>query len=1696
MKAKFNKFLSVFLSVAITASAIIVASASDKSISVSAESGKTVGKLSVGESYTFNFNEGEVIKTLVNKTTSLDADGNSFIPFMGSNKNGNSDTATQANIDTDGDGVADKSTLKYSVKGPHSLYIPTDKNGTPLVVEPNATYKVSMKVYVEAKAGWGQFFAGGGVNNHGTMTNRSTGMIYDVPAVYNGGELSYRSESRTFTTNDFRTECGKFMVDGVEYKNYFYIYSSMTSAKFDGTNDTPSVVYIDSVTITKIKDTTPVGETTTFEFDTVNATSSTDAEGYNFTTFSCQYPSTSSAEQVNLDLDGDGVLETSALELSITGWSNALFVPTDENGQPFIIEPNSTYSVTINAYIKAKSGWGQFFVGGGYSTRDKIAHKSGGMMYDVPAVYDGGKLIPRTASSTFTTGDYTLSGNTFTLDGASYYNYFYLQSTFGYGKFDGVNDTASVVYLDSITITKTSQTVKVTLDANGGTFSDGSSSLLATERVGEAFTAEAPTSEAGAFAGWSYTADGMPMTKATSAMHGKTLYAVYKNPVNITLNANGGKFSENSIINTTQFEGTYLNYDTPTNGSAKFLGWASSPAATEKLASYMITADMEGKTLYAIWKKEPHGSYSTFERYVDYSSYTVNPWSGGNSWWIGDNPKHPWFTLVSDESANGGKYLKFSSPALGDPTETLANEWLGHYNITMTDSGNYNASGAGNENLYLPENTTYRVTLKVRTKDFSGENLQLYVSYGNMHHTAFNQTTTLLSNISDMKDWTEISAVFTTPAEYKNGNLCFIGITAGGNVKLEYHLDSLRLERVTATTLYTVKDGKATKVRTLYGVPGTDLPSELREEVYSSEDNTGYATKLTLGGKVFSDKALTEKTLFKFANCDLDVYTSDFEKGLMNTENQEAYCGFDVYENNGVSGFDINLASVTDKVSYSGEKSLKINANVNTAFEIKNIDSLRLGTGKTYKVTIWYKSDSNAQIAVGTALQENLFTATFPTKEVSGTTEFTKASYLITPDKAYNEGYVPVIYVKTGDSPIYIDNITVSSAAAFVGGFKTGNDDLRFVMSYKGAADDGNKITIDGSDYTVVERGALITGADNEAAVLEVGTDSEGVMVVSATDLSDNFDFAEGTTLYSVLLDGVNASDTYKFAVRGYLKFSSGEIYYTEITDMTAEEAKIATPTAKGTGEVLYNGIVIPEDWSGAGMENYGTNELPVPYLENKPETINIDVGRQLFVDDFLISDTNLTRTWHKAVEYEGNPIFKAETDIELGLPFNGTYNHGASAKPFSDGVWYDSEDGLYKMWYMAGSYYGTALATSKDGINWERGEYDVIPGTNLVIDPKDTKIRDSNAIIINPYAKLKSERYNMLQVLDPANIVGKIYTSADGIHWNFRTKTAYLGDRSTIFYNPFRQKWVYSIRSYWHNRSRDYSENDSLIKGANLANSVHWLRTDNKDLRDPVIGDNPQLYNFDAVAYESIMLGAFLIYQGPDNSITDATGIPKVANIHLGFSRDGFHYSRSEDRTAFLSCSQEAGTWDRGYLSSNAGVCMVNDDELWFYYAAFAGDETLANTGSCVTSGNYSNGATGLAKLRRDGFASMDGTGILTTEKVAFSGKYLYVNANASGGSLKAELLDANGKVIPGYSVNDCVALTEDSTKTKLSFGEGKDLSAFAGKGVKLRFYLENAELYSFWVTGDGENGASNGYLAAGSVGQKGLIDTKESYK
>ncbi|WP_207394406.1 hypothetical protein [Bremerella alba] len=535
-------------------------------------------------------------------------------------------------------------------------------------------------------------------------------------------------------------------------------------------------------------------------------------------------------------------------------------------------------------------------------------------------------------------------------------------------------------------------------------------------------------------------------------------------------------------------------------------------------------------------------------------------------------------------------------------------------------------------------------------------------------------------------------------------------------------------------------------------------------------------------------------------------------------------------------------------------------------------------------------------------------------------------------------------------------------------------------------------------------------------------------------------------------------------------------------------------PWSENQGELLYNSIRLPAMWPPENVIAKDDSPLPVPYVEFPPENIAIDVGRQLFVDDFLIESTTLTRTWHKARKFEGNPIVSPKTDLELGT----SSGNSPMAAPFSGGVWYDHNDNRFKMWYCAGWFDGTAYIESKDGLHWERPELEVVPGTNRIVPRKG--VRDSAAVIFDPFTDDAAQRFKMLIWSRPQG--GESFTSADGIQWSQPVATGSMGDRSTIFFNPFREKWVYSIRSGWHGRSRNYSECDDFLAGAPVSDQVRWMRADNLDLPDDhwfyAFPDRtgkpttPSLYNLDAVAYESLMLGALAIYQGPDNGTCAKEGVPKLTEIHLGFSRDGFHWHRPDDRTPFIGASREEGAWDRGYLHSNSAICLVMGDELWFYYTGFQGDPERKNL-PIDANGMYANASTGIAKLRRDGFASVDADGLggsLTTRPVVFQGNRLFVNVDCPEGKLTVDVINKDGDVLEKYSAEDCHVISENSTLKEVTWKEGSDLSSLAGEPIRFRFHLQNGRLYSFWVSPD-ESGASHGFVAGGGPGFKGLIDT-----
>jgi hypothetical protein len=223
-------------------------------------------------------------------------------------------------------------------------------------------------------------------------------------------------------------------------------------------------------------------------------------------------------------------------------------------------------------------------------------------------------------------------------------------------------------------------------------------------------------------------------------------------------------------------------------------------------------------------------------------------------------------------------------------------------------------------------------------------------------------------------------------------------------------------------------------------------------------------------------------------------------------------------------------------------------------------------------------------------------------------------------------------------------------------------------------------------------------------------------------------------------------------------------------------------------------------------------------------------------------------------------------------------------------------------------------------------------------------------------------------------------------------------------------------------------------------------------------------------------MIGLFTIWHGE-------RGVrPKLNEVSIGYSRDGFHWSRP-DRQGFLPVSTHEGDWNVGNVQSTGGCCLIVGDKLHFYVSGRQGVPGTRESGVCTT---------GLATMRRDGFVSLDADadgGSVTTRPISFKGGRLFVNAVANQGQLTAEVLSESGEMIPAYSREKCRLVHGDGTSQAIRW-DGADLSELAGKPVRLRFNLKNAQLYSFWISPDAY-GASHGYVAAGGPGFTGITDT-----
>ena len=100
----------------------------------------------------------------------------------------------------------------------------------------------------------------------------------------------------------------------------------------------------------------------------------------------------------------------------------------------------------------------------------------------------------------------------------------------------------------------------------------------------------------------------------------------------------------------------------------------------------------------------------------------------------------------------------------------------------------------------------------------------------------------------------------------------------------------------------------------------------------------------------------------------------------------------------------------------------------------------------------------------------------------------------------------------------------------------------------------------------------------------------------------------------------------------------------------------------------------------------------------------------------------------------------------------------------------------------------------------------------------------------------------------------------------------------------------------------------------------------------------------------------------------------------------------------------------------------IITDNEIHWYYTG------TEHTHGAVMKDRHK--AIGLAKWRLDGFVSLDADaegGVIETVPLQIPNGALEINADASRGQIGVEVLTADGQVQLGFSIGDCVPLTED---------------------------------------------------------------------
>lgn len=836
--------------------------------------------------------------------------------------------------------------------------------------------------------------------------------------------------------------------------------------------------------------------------------------------------------------------------------SEVVIVPTDKEGNPFVIDNNSTYKVEYKFYAKNLSEWRNLNFGRGpihsynFNGNETVVHGNTTAEIKYPYTsmnyeYDStGKFEERTSK----TGWYLPNGTNRV--NITYNNKYYAENWYDKpitGTLIFETDEYDVVG-NKFSITANDGSTKLTFDNYFAMY------------LSIGYGVEVPAE---------ILFDYVKISKVID---------------NVNFNANGGTVNNEATAVVSGYAGELL--PTPVrSGNWIFEGWTFEDGTS---APDVYTPSLSGKSLYANWVE---GVSSVV---YDFDHNEIINTSGENKKILGtDGIEYgigSWCFQTSRANSKGigrnGSYgLRCGA---GDQT------WGVNGCYPFNDGTNF---------CYLEPNTCYTVTMDINVSETVDRpvNSSFHLVYGPYYNNGSWSTDSkryqdVLSNIvqydngvatypdavsvvNNKDGWKTLTFKFTTPEKFpaNEPNFPFGNIMAiyGQWTKgITLNFDNVVVEKAPKIN-FILENGEILRQNYFIGdkvvFPISDNTSK---DVYY-EDGTGYTS---FGYKWYTDSACTiladiENTFV--SNKNLNFYQKN-DTLIEFNKNQVSYFGF---END-----ELTEGFAQQTGGYESLTSGKVSDNFAVLSKAAFIK------GVSYQLTLFYKSDTDVTFKLHNV-----------DVELKSSNEWSCAKF----NFVAQDDCLLAVFDEIPENLI-IDTIVVSKVVD-AAGFSILNSEaeniekrqaVRVYFEYTTDAD--NNIVLNGDQYSVEERG-IILAADVKDNRLTLETPN-AVVVSKNTNLDECWSYENGKVVFSSHVKDFGINDKRVLYSVGYVKLSNGEVYYSEIQSnsvefMKKEELyKTETNTYRLSDDTVLDRVVLQQrydktengvtfDWTAATLK-------------------------------------------------------------------------------------------------------------------------------------------------------------------------------------------------------------------------------------------------------------------------------------------------------------------------------------------------------------------------------------------------------------------------------------------------------------------------------------------------------------------------------